>query len=323
MSRRVCNVCGPDSAGKRLDVFCTYTGAYVSRSAAAKAITSGNVLVNGEPSSKKYCVEDGDVVICEIEDENYDKELIGQDITLDIRYEDEDLLVISKQPGLICHPANEYKDNTLVNALIYKYGINGLCDVQGESDRYGIVHRLDADTSGLMLAAKTNDAGLALMDQIGRREVDRRYLALVHGIIGPDNGLVDVPIMRNPRDRKTMCAGDGVSSRDAITTFKVLERFEGDGVNDGYTLIECKLYTGRTHQIRVHMQYIGHPIVGDPVYNAKGPKSTKAQLGLDRQFLHSYKLGFVHPTSGEEMSFEDGLPEDLARALDQIKGKAR
>lgn len=323
MSRRVCNVCGADSVGVRLDVFCADTGAYSSRSAAAKAITSGSVLVNGEPSTKKYALCEADVVVCDIEDENFSKELVGQDIPLDIRYEDDDLIVLSKQAGLICHPANEYKDNTLVNALIYRYGIGGLCDVQGEADRYGIVHRLDGDTSGLMIAAKTNDTGLALMDQIAKRDVDRRYLALVHGIIAPENGLVDVPIMRNPRDRKTMCAGDGPSSRDAITTFRVLERFEGDGLNDGFTLIECKLYTGRTHQIRVHMQYIGHPIVGDPVYNAKGPKSPKAQLGLDRQFLHSYKLGFTHPSTGEEMAFEDDLPEDLSRALGQIKGKAK
>ena len=320
MSRRVCNVCDEASSGKRLDVFCADVGAYASRSAAAKAIAAGSVLVNGKEASKKHIVEQGDVVICDIEDEVFSSELQGQDIPLDIRYEDDDIIVLSKQAGLICHPANEYKDNTLVNALIHRYGINGLCDVQGESDRYGIVHRLDSDTSGLMLAAKTNEAGLALMDQIGNREVDRHYMALVHGIIAPDNGLIDVPIMRNPRDRKTMSAGDGPSSREAITTFNVIERFEGDGVSDGYTLIECKLYTGRTHQIRVHMQYIGHPIVGDPTYNAKGPKSPKAQLGLNRQFLHSYKLGFMHPITEEKMYFEDELPDDLAEALDSIKG---
>lgn len=322
MSRKVCNVCDAASAGKRLDVFCADVGAYASRSAAAKAIAAQQVLVNGKPATKKHIVESGDAVVCDVEEQGYSGELQGQDIPLDIRYEDDDIIVLSKQAGLICHPANEHRDNTLVNALIYKYGIGGLCDVQGESDRYGIVHRLDSDTSGLMLAAKTNEAGLSLMDQIGKRDVDRHYLALVHGIIPVDSGLVDVPIMRNPRDRKTMCAGEGPSSREAITTFKVLERFEGDGVSDGYTLIECKLYTGRTHQIRVHMQYIGHPIVGDPTYNAKGPKSPKAQLGLDRQFLHSYKLGFAHPITEEKMSFEDELPQDLNDALKALRERA-
>lgn len=323
MSRKICEVCNDVSSGKRLDVFCTDLGVYPSRSAAAKAIESGKVLVNGASASKKYILKMGDAVVCEIEENDAPSELEGQDIPLDIRYEDDDLIVLSKQAGLICHPANEHRDNTLVNALIYMYGINGLCDVQGEDDRYGIVHRLDGDTSGLMLAAKTNEAGLALMEQIGNREVDRRYLALVHDIISPENGLVDVPIMRNPKDRKTMTAGEGSSSRDAITTFNVLERFPGDGVSGGYTLIECKLYTGRTHQIRVHMQYIGHPIVGDPVYNSKGPKNSKAQLGLDRQFLHSYKLGFKHPKTGDEMTFEDDLPEDLSSALNILRERSK
>lgn len=302
-----------------MDVFCSDLGIYPSRSAASKAIGLNKVLVNKEPSSKNYSVKAKDVVICEIEDDVDQTEITGQAIPLDIRYEDDDIIVLSKQAGLICHPANDHRENTLVNALVHKYGISNLCDVQGEADRYGIVHRLDGDTSGLMLAAKNNEAGLALMEQIGAREVDRRYIALVHGIISPNNGLIDVPIMRNPRDRKTMCAGEGPSSREAITTFEVIERFDGDGTNDGYTLVECKLYTGRTHQIRVHMQYIGHPVVGDATYNAKGPKSAKAQLGLNRQFLHSYKLGFAHPITGKEMRFEDELPDDLARALDNLR----
>ncbi len=318
MSRRVSSVCDLELAGLRLDVFCAQSGFYPSRSSAVKAIEDGSVLVNGQISTKKHVLAGGDVVVCELEDSSYSNELIGQDIPLDIRFEDDDIIVLSKQAGLICHPANEYRDNTLVNALIFRYGIGGLCDVQGDADRYGIVHRLDADTSGLMLAAKTNEAGLALMEAIGKREVDRRYLALVHGIISPETGLVDGPIMRNPKDRKSMAVGDGPSARDAITTFKVRQRFEGDGLSDGYTLIECKLFTGRTHQIRVHMQYIGHPIVADPIYNSKGPKSAKAQLGLNRQFLHSCKLGFEHPITGEKMFFADDLPKDLKDALDSI-----
>ena len=318
MGRSVCNVVSADEAGKRLDAFCADLGLYGSRSGAAKAIEQGKVLVNGEPTSKGATLKASDAVVCELADEGSAAPLEGEPIPLDVRYEDDDVIVLSKQAGLICHPANEHRDGTLVNALIHRYGHAGLCNVQGEDDRPGIVHRLDGDTSGLMMAARNDEAGQLLMDAIGRKEVDRRYLALVHGIIQTDTGLIDAPIMRNPADRKSMAVGDGPSSRDAITTFKVLERFEGDGRNDGYTLLECKLYTGRTHQIRVHMQYIKHPIVGDPLYNAHGPKDERSNLGLHRQFLHSHKLGFHHPMTGEEMSFEDELPDDLMEALESL-----
>lgn len=318
MGRSVCNVVGADDAGKRLDAFCADLGLYASRSAAAKAIEQGNVLVNGNPSSKALALRGGEAVVCELDDEAPAAPLEGEPIPLDIRYEDDDVIVLSKQAGLICHPANEHRDGTLVNALIYRYGQSGLCNVQGDMDRPGIVHRLDGDTSGLMMAGRNDVAGQRLMEAISSKEVDRRYLALVHGIIQTDTGLIDAPIMRNPADRKTMAVGDGPSSRDAITTFKVLGRFEGDGRDDGYTLLECKLYTGRTHQIRVHMQYIKHPIVGDPAYNAHGPKDERSNLGLQRQFLHSHKLGFHHPMTGEEMSFEDELPDDLMDALESL-----
>lgn len=318
MARSVCNVVSSEDAGKRLDAFCADLGLYGSRSAAAKAIERECVLVNGAAAAKGTALKEGDAVVCELIEEAPLGALEGEPIPLDVRYEDDDVIVLSKQAGLICHPANEHRDGTLVNALIHRYGQSGLCNVQGDSDRPGIVHRLDGDTSGLMMAARNDEAGQRLMDAISSKEVDRRYLALVHGIIPSDTGLIDAPIMRNPADRKTMAVGDGPSSRDAITTFKVLDRFEGDGRDDGYTLVECKLYTGRTHQIRVHMQYIKHPIVGDPEYNAHGPKDEKANLGLDRQFLHSYKLGFHHPMTGEEMSFEDELPDDLMKALDSI-----
>lgn len=320
MSRSVCNVATLADAGKRLDAALAEFGTYPSRSAAARACDAGRVLVNGVPASKKHVLKPGDAVVCELVEDAGATSLSGEPIGLDVRYEDADMAVISKQAGLICHPANEHRDGTLVNALIYRYGADGLCDVQGESDRLGIVHRLDADTSGLMLVARTDEAGRALMDAIGLRQVDRRYLALVHGVIPPDTGLIDAPIMRNPSERTTMRVGDGPSSRDAITTFKVLERFDADAVGaDGYTLVECKLYTGRTHQIRVHMQYIKHPIVGDPVYRANGPKDAASQLGLARQFLHSYKLGFDHPMTGERMEFEDDLPDDLRSALEKLR----
>ena len=318
MARSVCHVAGADAAGARLDAFLSGLGVYPSRSAAARAIESGMVLVNGEAAQKRRALKEGDAVVCELFEDEVATPLAGEPIPLDVRYEDDDVVVLSKQAGLICHPANEHRDGTLVNALIHRYGASGLCNVQGEADRLGIVHRLDGDTSGLMMAARTDVAGRLLMDAIGRKEVDRRYMALVHGIIQPDTGLVDAPIERCPGDRKRMAVGDGPSSREAITTFSVLDRFEGDGRNDGYTLLECKLYTGRTHQIRVHMQYIKHPIVGDATYNAHGPKDPRSQLGLDRQFLHSYKLGFHHPITDEAMSFEDGLPDDLMDALESI-----
>lgn len=321
MSRSVCNVVSPEEAGKRLDAFCADLGFYPSRSAAAKAIDQELVLVNGKPAVKSAPLKGGDAVVCELLDDAPAAPLAGEPIPLDIRYEDDDVIVLSKQAGLICHPANEHRDGTLVNALIHRYGQSGLCNVQGDMDRPGIVHRLDGDTSGLMMAARNDEAGQLLMDAISRKEVDRRYLALVHGVIQTDTGLIDAPIMRNPADRKTMAVGDGPSARDAITTFKVLDRFEGDGASDGYTLLECKLYTGRTHQIRVHMQYVKHPIVGDPAYQAHGPKDERSNLGLKRQFLHSYKLGFHHPMTGEEMSFEDELPDDLMEALDSISAR--
>lgn len=321
MGRSVCNVAGREHAGMRVDAFCAELSLYPSRSSAAKAAGEGKVLVNGDAAQKSRTLSIGDVVVCELPDGETETSLRGEPIPLDVRYEDDDIVVISKQPGLICHPANEHRDGTLVNALIHRYGASGLCDVQGESDRLGIVHRLDGDTSGLMLAARTNVAGRLLMEAIARKDVDRRYLALVHGIVAPDTGLVDAPIERCPSDRTRMSVGDGPSSRDATTTFAVLDRFEGDGASDGYTLLECKLYTGRTHQIRVHMQYIKHPVVGDATYNAHGPKDARSQLGLSRQFLHSYKLGFAHPVTDEEMSFTDGLPDDLARALESISDR--
>ncbi len=321
MGRSVCNVVGREDAGVRVDAFCAGLGLYASRSAAVRAIEDGMVLVNGDAVQKRCALKAGDTVVCELFDDAVRTPLTGEPIPLDVRYEDDDIVVISKQAGLICHPANEHRDGTLVNALIHRYGADGLCNVQGEADRLGIVHRLDGDTSGLMMVARTDLAGQLLMDAIGRKEVDRRYLALVHGVIRPDTGLIDAPIERSRDDRTRMAVGDGPSARDAITTFAVLDRFEGDGADDGYTLVECKLYTGRTHQIRVHMQYIKHPIVGDPAYNAHGPKDARAQLGLARQFLHSYKLGFGHPLTGEEMSFEDGLPGDLAGALESIAAR--
>ncbi len=319
VGRSFCIKALDQDAGMRLDTFLAEKAAYPSRSAAAKAIEAGSVFVNAKQTNKRHTIEVDDVIVYERDDEENLCPLQGEPIELDIRYEDDDLIVLSKQPGLICHPVNEYREHTLVGALIYRYGAEGLCNVQGEFDRPGIVHRLDRDTSGLMLAAKTDEAGTALMEAISLREIDRRYLALVHGKVSSKTGLIDAPIERNPQNRTTMRVGSGPSAREAITTFKVVHYIPGTGTNDGYTLLECKLYTGRTHQIRTHMQYIKHPIVGDPVYNAHGPKDAQSQLCLTRQFLHSYRLGFDHPMTGEHMEFTDMLPADLNEAYLKIE----
>ena len=322
MTRSVCHVATYDDAGMRLDTMLYDRAFYASRSAAARAIESGEVLVAGSPVAKKYLVREGDAIVCQIEDAPLSRVVEGEDIPLDIRYEDDDMLVLSKQIGLVCHPSVDHFDGTLVNALIYRYGVHGLCNVQGDDDRLGIVHRLDRDTSGLMLAAKTNEAGLILMDDIRARAIDRRYLALVHGIMAHDTGMIDAPIARDASERTRMAVRDCDSAREAITTFRVLERFEAAARDNGYTLIECKLFTGRTHQIRVHMQYTRHPIVGDPVYDAHAPKEASAQLGLERQFLHSFRIGFDHPISGERLEFADNLPAELRGVLEGLRDRS-
>lgn len=310
-------------AGERLDSLLAARACFASRSAAARAIESGNVFVNGANVVKKYAVAAGDVIVYQEEEEVEAGPVTGQPIDLDTRFEDDDLIVLSKQIGLVCHPSVDHADGTLVNALIYHCGADHLCNVQGEDDRLGIVHRLDRDTSGLMLAAKTNAAGYALMEDIRDRAVDRHYLALVHGVIAPDTGMIDAPIARSANERTRMAVRDVPSARDAVTTFRVLERFEPRQHDDGYTLIDCKLFTGRTHQIRVHMQYAKHPLVGDPVYTANGPKDARAQLGLKRQFLHSFRIRFIHPETSEELEFADNLPRDLDEALRSLGGRSR
>ena len=304
-------------AGQRLDSALANRDAYASRSAAAKACEGGSVLVNGSAAAKKYVLKAGDFVYYEVE-EALEHIVAGQDIPLDVRFEDDHLLVISKQAGLVCHPSVDHYDGTLVNALINHCGYDHLCNVQGDDDRLGIVHRLDMDTSGLMLAAKTNEAGQALMENIQAREVDRHYLALVHGRIAHDSGMVDAPFARHATERLRMAIRDVDSARDALTTFRVLERFEADRYDDGYTLIDCKLFTGRTHQIRVHMEYTRHPLVGDPLYTAHAPRHASASLGLERQFLHSFHLAFDHPVTQEHLDFDDCLPADLQAVLDGL-----
>lgn len=306
-----------NASGMRLDAYMAAEGCYPTRSIAARYLSDGKVRLNGKVARKSCSVASGDIVEYEPYEDPSMPELESSDIPLDVRYEDDYLLVICKQPGLVCHPAEGHFGDTLVNALIAHCGREHLCNVQGESDRLGIVHRLDRDTSGLMLAAKTNDVGLALMDDIRTRDVDRHYLALVHGWIPLDTGYIDAPIARSDKDRLRMTVSDKDNARPSVTTFKVLKRFEPSRNDDGYTLIDCKLFTGRTHQIRVHMEYIKHPCVGDPVYGWH----KKDNLGLDRQFLHSYKLDFTHPVTKERLHFEDSLPRDLQEVIDMLEAR--
>ncbi|MBM6688808.1 RluA family pseudouridine synthase [Collinsella tanakaei] len=302
-------------AGVRLDQFLGNQDACPSRSACAKLIESGAVDVNGETCySKKQVVVEGDRIEVDLPEVRDPGALEPQAIPLDIRYEDDYLIVLSKQRGLVCHPAHGHESGTLANALVYHCGIDHLGTLQGE-DRPGIVHRLDRDTSGLMLAAKDDDTQRALQDLIRLRTLDRRYVALCHGYIAMDSGTINTGIARSTRDRVKMAVSDDPFARQAITTFKVLERFEAERGDEGYTLVECHLYTGRTHQIRVHMRHINHALVGDPLY---GKGSERANLGLTRQFLHSWRVKFTHPVTGRDIELHDELPWDLAAAYDEI-----
>lgn len=317
-----------DEQGTRLDVFVASLGIdeLASRSAAVRLIESGRILVNGQPTTKRRIVVVGDQVHIEIPPRSGEGGVIeaAYDIPLDIRYEDEHLIVLSKQPGLVCHPARGHYGDTLVNALVAHCGIGNLAQVQGE-DRPGIVHRLDRDTSGLMLAAKTDLAAARLQDGIRTRNIDRRYLTLVHGSLGHDTGMIDAPIARHVTDRTRMAVSDAPNAKGAITTFEVLERFEADRYDDGYSLLECHLFTGRTHQIRVHMAYTHHPVVGDPLYGRAATAKARnrnaaehSEMGLDRQFLHSWRLSFEHPITGEELSFTDMPSDDLQMILNKL-----
>lgn len=308
-----------ESAGSRLDAYLGTQPSCPSRSACARLIEGGAVDVNGDTCiSKKYVVCAGDRIEIELPDEREPGSLEPQAIPLDIRYEDDYLIVLSKQRGLVCHPAHGHESGTLANALVYHCGIDHLGTLQGE-DRPGIVHRLDRDTSGLMLAAKDDDTQRALQDLIRLRTLDRRYIALCHGCIAMDSGTISTGIARSTKDRVKMAVSDDPFARQAITTFQVLERFEAHRGDEGYSLVECHLYTGRTHQIRVHMRHIHHALVGDPLY---GSGSERANLGLDRQFLHSWRVRFDHPVTGCTIERRDVLPWDLAAAYDEIADRS-
>lgn len=318
MGQRIVNLLvGPESDGMRLDAFLAAGEGMPSRSACARLVEGGSVTINETAAtSKSERVLLGDRVRALVEEAPDPGGPLAPNpyIPLDIRLEDEHLIVLSKQAGLVCHPSPGHADDTLANALVAHCGYDHLGMLQGE-ERPGIVHRLDMDTSGLMVAAKDDETQRALQDLIRLRVLDRRYVTLVHGYVAHDEGTVETGIARSTRDRIRMAVSDAPGAREAITTFRVLERFEAGRRDDGYALLECHLYTGRTHQIRVHMRHIGHPLVGDPLY---GRGDGRQNLGLSRQFLHSWHIRFDHPVTGEPIELADRLPSDLLDVLESL-----
>ncbi|WP_412990335.1 RluA family pseudouridine synthase [Pediococcus siamensis] len=268
----------------------------LTRSHIQTLIKNDHVLVNGGIVKSKYHVQSGDMIQI-IDEEKQLTELEPENIPLDIVYEDDDVLVVNKPQGMVVHPAAGHPNHTLVNALLYH---SPLATING-TVRPGIVHRIDKDTSGLLMVAKNDLAQQSLTAQLKAKSNTRLYIALVHGNIKEDEGTIDAPIGRSPKDRKKQAIV--ASGRPAITHFKVLKRY------GNYTLIQCRLETGRTHQIRVHLKYIGHPVAGDPLY---GPRKTLKGKG---QFLHASVLGFKQPTTGEYLEFKAPLPEVFEKTL--------
>ena len=284
-------------SGVRLDVYLSER-TDKTRSALAKAIEEGRVLLNGKiPAKAGVKVEQGDVIDLDIP-EPRPISAKPQDIPIEILYEDADLVVVNKPQGMVTHPATGSPDGTLVNAVLHR--VEDLSGINGEI-RPGIVHRLDKDTSGVLVIAKNDAAHLSLSKQISEKSALRYYYALVVGKIAAEEGVIDKPIARSKKDRKKMAVDEG--GRKAVTLYRVIERFQG------YTLVECELRTGRTHQIRVHMKSIGHPVVGDPVYGKESALAPKGQL------LHAHKLVLTHPTTGERMTFEAPVNDCFAAAL--------
>ena len=289
-------------SGERIDALLAYSG--FTRSAAARLIARGLVCRNGQSVKKSDLTRAGDVITVEIPDEPALTENPAQDIPLDVVYEDEDVIVVNKPRGLVVHPAPGHPDGTLVNALLYHCG-DSLSGVGGEL-RPGIVHRLDRDTSGLIIAAKNDEAHLALSAQLSDRSLSRIYEAVVHGSFRADAGVIDAPIGRHPVDRKRMAVTEK-NSRPAVTHWQVIGRYRG------FTHVRCILETGRTHQIRVHMAHTGHPLLGDMVYGAGKPEK-----GLEGQCLHARELKFRHPRTGEEIRLTSELPDYFTDVLSRL-----
>ncbi|MEK9197700.1 RluA family pseudouridine synthase [Ureibacillus sp. 179-F W5.1 NHS] len=294
-----------NNAGERIDKALSTIQEDWSRTQVATWVGDGIVKVNGEEVKAKYKVKEGDIIEVDVP-EAEPLEVIPENLHLEIIYEDQDVLVVNKPKGMVVHPAPGHMTGTLVNGLMYHCkdlsGINGVL-------RPGIVHRIDKDTSGLLMVAKNDHAHHSLVEQLVNKTVTRKYTALVHGHIAHDKGTIDAPIGRDPKDRQKQAIVD--NGKHAVTHFHVKERISGK-----FTLVECRLETGRTHQIRVHMNYIGYPLVGDPKY---GPKKT---IDFGGQVLHAGVLGFVHPTTEEYLEFEVPLPQDYVELLEQLRKEA-
>lgn len=294
-----------EAAKERIDKFVkAQTDEQFSRSQIQLWIEQGNIVVNGNQVKTNHKIAAGDVISLTVP-EAEPVEIVPEDIPLDIYYEDSDVIVVNKERGMVVHPAPGHASGTLVNALMHH--CKDLSGINGEL-RPGIVHRIDKDTSGLIMAAKNDKAHASLAAQLKEHSVTRKYFAIVHGNVSHDQGTIDAPIGRDPQDRKMYTVIER-NSKHAVTHFQVAERF-GD-----YTLLELKLETGRTHQIRVHMKFIGHPLVGDPMYGrSKGIK-------MSGQALHAAVLGFVHPSSGEYLEFTAPLPADMEDVLQALRNR--
>lgn len=297
-------ICSDDLTGERIDRCIADEYEDLTRSYIQKLIKEGLVFVNDKPAKASRIVSSGDVISFTAK-EAVIPDIVPEDIPLDILYEDDDVIVVNKPKGMVVHPAPGHYTGTLVNALMFHCG-DGLSGINGVM-RPGIVHRIDMDTTGSILVCKNDKAHLSIAKQLKEHSIKRIYTALAHGVIKEDTGRIDAPIGRHRTDRKRM-AIDRMNGRRAITNYRVLDRFEK------YTLIECRLETGRTHQIRVHLSSIGHPIVGDEVYS-----HVKSPFKLKGQTLHAGIIGFIHPSTGEYLEIEAPLPEYFVTLLNKLR----
>lgn len=291
--------------GKRLDAYISSVNEEITRTAAQRLIEQGNILVNGKKQKVSYKVSVGDVITIE-EIEPQEIELKAQEIPIEIIYEDNDIIVVNKPKGMVVHPANGNPDGTLVNAImaICKDSLSGI----GGEIRPGIVHRLDKDTSGLLIVAKNDKAHVNMSEQIKNHEVTKTYIALVRGAVKENEATIDMPIGRSNSDRKKMAVNK--NGRNAVTHIKVLKRY------DNYTLLQVNIETGRTHQIRVHLSHIGYPIIGDSTYS-----NGKNEFGVIGQCLHAKSLEFKHPITNKDMKLEAPLPEYLKEIIELLDNR--
>ncbi|MBI0400881.1 MAG: RluA family pseudouridine synthase [Cytophagales bacterium] len=311
----------PGQSSIRIDKFITDKLAYATRNKVQQSITSGIVQVNGEVVKANYKIKAGDLITFAMEKSRKETEVVAEDLPLDIRYEDDHLMVVYKPAGMVVHPAHGNWTGTLVNALAYYF--KNLPELPGNSGRPGLVHRIDKDTSGLLVIAKSERAMTHLAKQFFDHSISRSYVALVWGEPSDEEGTINVPIGRGVKDRKVMQAyPEGDAGKSAITHWKVIKRLRY------VTLLSCELETGRTHQIRAHMKYIGHPLFNDAMYGGdqirKGTQYSKYKSYiqncfqiLPRQALHAKSLGFIHPISGEELYFEGEIPEDMLTVIEK------